>query len=341
MSLNTGEMMPGDDSSFPISQPLGGPGQVVPPETDEPDVLYHYTDAGGLVGILSPSSWPVSSENEKDVYRSAAKMWASDVRYMNDQHELRFGAQRFCEVLRATASDGDALSETFQQLAQAFEGSPVNWGYRCFSVSLSEKPDSLSQWRAYSGGTGGFALGFTWDSLAGHTFAFHPKSTAMGNTPFPAQLRKVAYGHDAAGERAQQFVAQTRAAWHRTGPDALTRDIYGGPDLGLLAAQMFSEIATLKDAAFEEEAEWRLWTISERRYPVNVRATAFGLVPYLDVVVNLRQPGKCEHPTLGRVTVGPHPDKDGQVLAAQEMLRAHGFDPAVVRPSTVPFRSTR
>ena len=95
--------------------------------------------------------------------------------------------------------------------------------------------------------------GFTWDSLAGHTFAFHPESTARGNTPFPAQLRKVAYGHDAAGERAEQFVAQTQAAWHRTGPNALTRDIDGRPHLGLLAARMFSEIATLKDAAFEEE----------------------------------------------------------------------------------------
>lgn len=118
--------MPDADSSFPATQLRRGLHEVLPREAEEPDVLYHYTDAGGLLGILSASSWPVSYQNDADVYGSAAKMWASDARYMNDQHELRFGAQRFCHALRAAASDGDALGQAFQQLVEAFEGNPVD-----------------------------------------------------------------------------------------------------------------------------------------------------------------------------------------------------------------------
>ena len=37
-----------------------------------PDVLYHYTDSGGLKGILS-----------------SGKIWATDIHYLNDKSEIQ------------------------------------------------------------------------------------------------------------------------------------------------------------------------------------------------------------------------------------------------------------
>ena len=71
----------------------------------EPSVLYHYTDAFGLVGIVSPSpsSWPVPGDNPEKHYKRAVKLLASDVRFMNDTQELKFGARLLRARLLASA----------------------------------------------------------------------------------------------------------------------------------------------------------------------------------------------------------------------------------------------
>ena len=259
---------PTAESSFPLSQLFTSPSEQGN-TTAEPDLLYHYTDAAALMGIVSPGGWPVDYPNSDAVYGSAAKLWASDSRYMNDESELLFGAKVFCRELRDSVGKPDVdanLGEAFLTVADAFENESVyDWGVRCFAVSLSADRDLLSQWRGYGGGTGGFAIGFSWDALMGHTYAFHPRSTAMGTTPFRTELCKIAYGEDEAHDRARTFVSTTVARWHSTGPSALIRQ-GDRPHLQSLATQVFREIATIKHAAFVEEQEWRLWAISEAQY---------------------------------------------------------------------------
>ena len=334
---------PTAESSFPISQLFAaqsGPNESLPDDELGPDLLYHYTDSAALTGIIAPGGWPIEYP-DSSVHASAAKLWASDARYMNDEQELLFGAKIFHRHLRHAASRpgvDDVLGNAFTAVADAFANLSVyDWEFGCFAVSLSAEPDLLSQWRGYGGGTGGFAIGFTWDALAGHTFAFHPKSTAMGTTAFRTELRKVGYGETEAERRAELFVSSTIARWHTTGMGGLIRE-GDAPHLQFLAGQVFREIATVKDDAFAEEQEWRLWAISEAKYPVNVRSGRSGLVPYLEVGVNLRFDDQCTHPTVGALIVGPHAVQDGQIAAASELLKMQGHDPRVVRGSEVPFR---
>jgi hypothetical protein len=65
-------------------------------ETD-PSTLYHYTDAAGLYGIVKPSfsSWEVDNPALEESLTKAAQLRASDVRYMNDSQELKFGGKFF------------------------------------------------------------------------------------------------------------------------------------------------------------------------------------------------------------------------------------------------------
>ena len=85
-----------------------------------PPVLYHYTDAAGLVGILKPS-W--SGDVEKPA-GGAAQLRASDVRFMNDSRELGHGLDLLRGRLRAeTRADfgtGD-IDAAFELLAERIE----------------------------------------------------------------------------------------------------------------------------------------------------------------------------------------------------------------------------
>lgn len=160
------------------------PGIIVYVDNDSgaaPESLYFYTDAFGLQGILSPASWPIRWQVPADQatrYRNpddyhfgrAALLMSSDVRYMNDTSELRFGAEIVRDRLEAactnTALDSD-LRSAFGQSAATFHANSLHkWPWQCFASCFCVDGDLLSQWRGYAGGTGGFAIGFSTDGLS-------------------------------------------------------------------------------------------------------------------------------------------------------------------------------
>ncbi|WP_143547579.1 hypothetical protein [Rhodococcus sp. ACPA4] len=117
------------------------------------------------------------------------------------------------------------------------------------------------------------------------------------------------------------------------------RGVDGQLDIFLLSAMVFREILTLKESAFSEENEWRLSAVNELRYPANLRAGRAGLLPYLEMVINLRGDRSDDLPvTIERLVVGPGPHQLAQVAAARELLHVCGHDLAAVVPSKVPFR---
>lgn len=94
---------------------------------------WHYTDAGGLIGILRNK-----------------ELWASSLGYLNDSAEVAFGL----EVLK------DALERYSSGRSPWPSGIPVARSpLDVYSVSFSTEGDLLSQWRGYAGGRG-YALGF-------------------------------------------------------------------------------------------------------------------------------------------------------------------------------------
>lgn len=217
-----------------------------------PPILYHYTDAAGLAGILNPS-WDIEDPDKGPA--RPAKLWASDVRHMNDTQALLFGAAPLVARLRSAAADSPPTPQwaaALDQLATAFSNPDVfAWKLRCFAAAFCASGDLLSQWRGYAGGVGGFAIGFSWDALAEHSFAFHPEATVAGTTPFPAWLRQVLYDKPAAEAVTEQFVKWLRTDYESGG--WVHTQIEGGPiGVYLLATVVLGELAVLKDRAFEQ-----------------------------------------------------------------------------------------
>jgi hypothetical protein len=100
-------------------------------------VLWHYTSWDGLQGI--------ADKNE---------IWASNIQNLNDAREYKHGVEIIERFIDASIIAKDDLERRFNQRANLF-----------YAVSLSGQFDALSQWRGYSGSTGGFALGFRRDAL--------------------------------------------------------------------------------------------------------------------------------------------------------------------------------
>lgn len=333
-----------------------------------PEVLYHYTSAAGMQGILGPISsapWPAPEFPDKntggrfghdnDLYGfvNSAIFQATDVRFMNDDQEIKFGAKVMADEFQKEAANlpsGSELGALLAQLAENFEdGHVFRWPVRCFAVCFCEDPDLLSQWRGYSGGVGGFSIGFAREALEYFPRGVHREGGTSLDDAYPrAELVKVLYGEDESRVRAKDAVKEIKNLYQNRLilPSPMGRGLL--PDQAVAVA--FRAMAAMKDDAFREEREWRLIL------PVNfgadgtevghfrTRSRAGGLVPFADLVVNAR----CSHSgssvgdrsPVKKVVVGPG-GGDAQAVAVRDLLRSrgvHGFRGVEVELSRAPFR---
>jgi hypothetical protein len=129
-----------------------------------PNTLFHYTSADGLIGILTSTS-----------------IWLTDLRYMNDASELQYSKDLVRSRLDDIAKDQKLSSEQSQFLKRIHDSfDPFSNRFSVFSTSFCEEGNLLSQWRAYRGQGGGYAIGFDFF----HSIRFLDK---------PCALRKVIY----------------------------------------------------------------------------------------------------------------------------------------------------
>lgn len=98
---------------------------------------FHYTDINAVHSIVKNR-----------------KLWLTDLRYMNDTQELREGLEH---VACALTSAGETLgavpgiNQTIEYIANELAAIDNNFEFEepLFVLSLSERDDMLSQWRAY------------------------------------------------------------------------------------------------------------------------------------------------------------------------------------------------
>src|SRR5215211_7755183 len=123
-------------------------------ETAPSAVVYHYTNAAGLLGIIS-----------------TGQLWATDIEFLNDAEELTYARAAVLADLRARADEiappetgsedglrADVLRSIAEELEYPPQGEPSST-YHIYATCFCEDGDLLSQWRAY-GGDGGYAIGF-------------------------------------------------------------------------------------------------------------------------------------------------------------------------------------
>jgi len=136
--------------------------------TNPPEFLYHYTDAQGLLGILS-----------------SGRLWATNVRFMNDPSEITYAVDLIRGVIEKMKqevappigsdlkplTDLDAWDAHLERVGNSFPldylKSALEAALKMFEIGIGEayvisfcvKDNLLSQWRGY-GKDGGYSIGF-------------------------------------------------------------------------------------------------------------------------------------------------------------------------------------
>jgi hypothetical protein len=285
------------------------PGEV-PLARGEPERIYHYTDAGGLFGIIRGKN-----------------LWASDVWFMNDAREALYGfdvIEQALDSLTLEHSPRDVMRTKAREMLQSVRDQEK--GVPSYIACLTKEDDDLSQWRAY-GRDRGFAIGFD-----------------------VAALRSMCSIHSEAGEPTYREVRYNKAEQRniisalfepafKTLSDSDLDDALKG------SAWFFIQYAlqilpSFKDPAFASEREIRLHvfqpppTVATKA--LHFRTGAMGVVPYIEI--DLREPGTDQMSVIREVVLGPQANERESQRAVQQLLVHHGMPDVEVRLSKIPLR---
>lgn len=264
-------------------------------------ILYHYTTAVGLEGIVSSKS-----------------IWCSDYRFLNDRMEFNYGLSIFDKVFNSNIAN--SIHPDIQHIVGDFRMASSN--FSLMIASFCRHPDLLSQWRGYNGGIG-YAIGLNDDWL-------NQNALAQG-----FQLVPVCYSPLEQQKLIQDKIGLLRTLvlekQHLAPIWELTRDWWG---------HLLLTLAALKDESFKEEDEYRLVQATVG-WPggIAVRAAPQGLVPYkamrLDFKVINSPQFFAQNSGIESVVVGPGL-REQQCLAVDALLASRRMRVHIGK-SAIPF----
>jgi len=258
--------------------------------------IFHYTSQAGLVGIVKSKC-----------------IWATSIHHLNDATEFDYARGLLKRVIGEKSQDGVG-TRLVRELNKLIVGSArIN----LFVTSFSEKPDLLSQWRAYCPNGNGYSIGFKYAQLADQMS--RQKFFLAPCIYDPVEQEKLIR------ELVDQAFTRARAV--------------ASPKITEIANECLDKFfivgPTLKHPSFAEEVEWRL--ISE--YPkfvgepqIAVREGKSILLPYFQ----FRLAEENAHLPKPRIVVGPNPHMELAILSVQFLM---GTFQADVRPTTIPYRA--
>ncbi|MFF8400938.1 DUF2971 domain-containing protein [Streptomyces sp. NPDC015684] len=299
-----------------------------PPE-EPPNVVYHYTPAAGLLGIVK-----------------SGQLWVTDVEFLNDSQELSYAGENLLRALRVeeeclallkfvgagSSPDPEVMDELSSFLARRerwgrhkqpsekeagpalvalqriimglhqMKGSSRSTPLHVYVTCFCEEGDLLSQWRGY-GGAGGYSIGFNRHALE-TVASLHSRGEFLG----------ISYGfRDAVRLTAGSFF-----------PEYLHRGIS-------LLGDYLKAVTMIKNPAFREEREWRLMIPREDILDdVEFRIGPLGVTPYLEV------PFAREEVT--DVIVGPGHNPAERMNGTRQLLDRYGMQHVDVQPSQASLR---
>jgi len=275
-----------------------------------PKVLYHYTSAAGLLGIINDSV-----------------IFLTDSMFMNDQSELAYGRDLASEVLTEVAQHvSNRYARSALRLARDYLNSGVSVlrAYRAYAACFCADGNLLSQWRAYGRPGAGYAIGLVAKQLP---------AAQTGNTE-RLRLIKVEY------RRAQQVKVIERAIQlYLSYLPKFDHEMGDGEDRAELLAPLPILLGTLfphfKHPVFREEKEWRVVLQVGDAPPdalLRFRETTNNIAPYLSARF------AAGALPLRSVTHAPSLEPHIKKIALRELLAARGYSDVAVLGSDIPLR---
>lgn len=282
----------------------------------EDKTLWHYTTGAGLQGILESGT-----------------IYATQVACLNDSTEIRYASSLFRKALISLLPKyaGDALVESgLQEYVKLIEEEPnhPNHAPSLFFVScFSEVEDDLSQWRSYSDGENGYAIGLSAARM------WVDGNSLLVRVNYDAKLHEQVAA--SAAEKTVEFFQDGLKKNRAATPEEWKKEFFQvwDPRISRLAPMV-------KDPAFAAEKECRVvhelqvgelknmrfvqkTTLMSRHLPLSFPNGGEAWVPRLPIVKVLV--GPCRHKEITRISV-------------DTLLRKMGYGTGLVFSSKSPFQ---
>jgi len=303
--------------------------------------LYHYTDLGGLKGILEHR-----------------QIWFTHYQYLNDPSELIFGVALAYEAVQKIIKENDEaerLTQFFNVLLTMFKDPNFHKNLAFYTASFCRKGDDLGQWRAYANNGRGFAIGlspklFKIDENISiedtnhndHSNCIPVTATENVQSKLPEFVGHVCYGNDC---NRIYFLLQ-KAAEKFLEVDKCLRGLRCFPEDDekfmndfsrcILARSLIYYNLTSKHDEYAIEKEVRLLilnTTGHIRDKIKTRVRGSLLVPYIP------QPISIDHSDMiHEIIIGPAADNKME-KSLEFLLNEFGYRQEIkIRRSEIPFR---
>lgn len=295
---------------------------VIPVPVVQSRIVWHYTDAAGLLGILDSRA-----------------LWASSASAVNDTSELRLGPQVLEQAWQSLAPRlaEQTRSELEPLVVGALTSSVAD---RAFVLSASLERDNLNLWQHYASAGGGFAVGI-WTEQQ-----LEEPIVGTSSSVLPYWWQRVIY--DPRQARAEVLevlrwlaaVAESDEARHKL------------PHCQFVIETL---LCSIKHRGFHAEREARRIMVPDPSV-IKYRAGAHGIVPYVELVTGRpaefnddgtkRQiaPGERQPLPIAEVVCGPsHDPESAQRLGhrIRTLLNSSGYEEARLLISNLPYRANR
>ncbi len=280
--------------------------------SEPPDIIYHYTNADGLRGILE-----------------TGRLWLSDIFTLNDPSELEHGVLLATSILRKNAANGSEESKEFARFFENFFKSETNMRRaNYFICSFSSRGNDLAQWRSYANNGRGYALGFDAKRLQ-KAFETHGC-----DIPVPAKAQKVP------GTFPITYSDHKLAKIHSRIINLIPFPLPSNPSdmaklLSILVARVLTASLHFKHEAYRNEKEYRFLELHGVMRPsqVSLRTRPDALIRYREFDWKKRARG-----SLTTIIVGPAADEKG-LQFAQDCVRMFYSSPVDIIESGIPYRA--
>ncbi|MGD0026241.1 MAG: DUF2971 domain-containing protein [Xanthobacteraceae bacterium] len=295
-------------------------------ERSLPSILYHYTDAAGLKGIIESGT-----------------LRATHIAFMNDASEYLHGVNLLAGSIHdaKASSTGKDKQNLLELMEPAVAGTRPENVAPYFVVCFSEQENSLNQWRAYGRAEGGFAIGFDGGALE--------RTAATQSTLLAPAL----YARDKQAKLVRELLDWALEEYPKR---ALNYPESQKQEHLLNWAHYFLWFAAgtapiLKNPDFAEEAEWRIIFMLRSNRQVQYSPKPTGLVPFVALKMGVSQAAPplldLAHDSLTSfpdklpiisVWSGPGRATDISLLAAESLLEKNNYDGVQLHASKIPYR---
>jgi hypothetical protein len=283
------------------------------------DVLWHYTNGAGLIGIISSGT----------IYSTQASC-------LNDNSEVRYATRLVRKALLDHAGKQLGLETTqfllkFAAFLDDTDAEPNHAGSFSYVACFSRSRDDLSQWRAYAGGENGYAIGFRARDLLG------VENTLVGAVNYDAALHEALAAEvaDVTVELYEKALAQRPTAEMADWTEAFL-DRWGN------ALARIAPFA--KHPGFATEREFRLVrSLTGDDYPsLIVRQKGTLLARHLPLLLpSGSSSAEQQRLPINSIVVGPARHKAVSAISVAVLLKKHGYPPDLpVYTTGIPYQLT-